>query len=603
VARDELVHGHGLNETGVQQKSEPEEPSELSHVYLRASYGLSCTEVLASPEEVRQLRVVLTHLSGPLAGETHSIDKTRFVVGGGPESDVRLDPDPASVPQAEIFQDNFEYYLRDLGSGAGTFVNDSQVGEVILLDGDQLQFGPDGPRLRLRVEAADGEIRKPVRIAVRDSVRKAGRLGATPARTVSGVLREMPRALARETTSRARAVLMGVVALSLLVSGAVLVQGVVSRRRLEREVVRVRTESASARRSLEGLRAELAEERRKVASLLAEHEEKTSHQVAALLEQERVLRERLSEAEASASSRGREITELRRSLAINTRRIAEQEHERTLAERVIRDKAGGVALVEGAYSFCDAEGKPLRELVVEKGAPRSLSEGEGLYTTAGSGPVHRKGYTGTAFLVSDRGDLLTNRHVAEPWWHDDEAEELAEKGFRPRLESLKAYFPALTDPVPLEVVRVSAKADVALVRGDLAGKRLPVLQIEKDPRKTLPGQPVILIGYPTGLDALLARLDEKVVDPIVAAVEGDEEKISAELARRHLIRPLATQGHLGDILENRLTYDASTALGGSGGPVFNQRGKVIGINAMFLPEFGGASFGVPISFARELLEE
>jgi S1-C subfamily serine protease len=572
-------------------------------VYLRASYGLSCTEVLASPEEVRQLRVVLTHLSGPLAGETHSIDKTRFVVGGGPESDVRLDPDPASVPQAEIFQDNFEYYLRDLGSGAGTFVNDSQVGEVILLDGDQLQFGPDGPRLRLRVEAADGEIRKPVRIAVRDSVRKAGRLGATPARTVSGVLREMPRALARETTSRARAVLMGVVALSLLVSGAVLVQGVVSRRRLEREVVRVRTESASARRSLEGLRAELAEERRKVASLLAEHEEKTSHQVAALLEQERVLRERLSEAEASASSRGREITELRRSLAINTRRIAEQEHERTLAERVIRDKAGGVALVEGAYSFCDAEGKPLRELVVEKGAPRSLSEGEGLYTTAGSGPVHRKGYTGTAFLVSDRGDLLTNRHVAEPWWHDDEAEELAEKGFRPRLESLKAYFPALTDPVPLEVVRVSAKADVALVRGDLAGKRLPVLQIEKDPRKTLPGQPVILIGYPTGLDALLARLDEKVVDPIVAAVEGDEEKISAELARRHLIRPLATQGHLGDILENRLTYDASTALGGSGGPVFNQRGKVIGINAMFLPEFGGASFGVPISFARELLEE
>jgi S1-C subfamily serine protease len=572
-------------------------------VYLRASYGLSCTEVLASPEEVRQLRVVLTHLSGPLAGETHSIDKERFLVGGGPESDVKLDPDAAFLPQAEIFRDNFEYYLRDLGTAGKTFVNERPVSQTVLLDGDLLEFGSGGPKLQYRRETAEGEVRKPVRIAVRDSVRKAGRLGATPARTVSGVLREMPRALARETTSRARAVLMGVVALSLLVSGAVLVQGVVSRRRLEREVVRVRTESASARRSLEGLRAELAEERRKVASLLAEHEEKTSHQVAALLEQERVLRERLSEAEASASSRGREITELRRSLAINTRRIAEQEHERTLAERVIRDKAGGVALVEGAYSFCDAEGKPLRELVVEKGAPRSLSEGEGLYTTAGSGPVHRKGYTGTAFLVSDRGDLLTNRHVAEPWWHDDEAEELAEKGFRPRLESLKAYFPALTDPVPLEVVRVSAKADVALVRGDLAGKRLPVLQIEKDPRKTLPGQPVILIGYPTGLDALLARLDEKVVDPIVAAVEGDEEKISAELARRHLIRPLATQGHLGDILENRLTYDASTALGGSGGPVFNQRGKVIGINAMFLPEFGGASFGVPISFARELLEE
>jgi hypothetical protein len=30
---------------------------------------------------------------------------------------------------------------------------------------------------------------------------------------------------------------------------------------------------------------------------------------------------------------------------------------------------------------------------------------------------------------------------------------------------------------------------------------------------------------------------------------------------------------------------------------------VIGINAAILPEFGGASFGVPISFARELLEK
>jgi S1-C subfamily serine protease len=516
---------------------------------------------------------------------------------------VRLDPDPESVPRAEIFQDNFEYYLRDLGSGAGTFVNDRQVGEVMLLDGDHLEFGPGGTKLGLRVETADGEVRKPVQIALRDCVRKAGRFGETPGRAMVGALREMPLALVRDTTLRVRAVLMGVVALSLIVSGAVLVQSVVSRRRLEREVVRVRTESASDRRSLEGLKAELAEERRRVASLLAEHEEETRRQVAALLEQQRVLRERLSEAEASASSRGREITDLRRSLASNARRIAAQERERTLAERVIRDKAGGVALVEGAYTFADAEGKPLRGLVNEKGELRSGAEGQGLYTTAGAGPVHRKRYTGTAFLVSEKGDLLTNRHVAEPWWHDEEARELAEKGFRPRLESLRAYFPALPDPVKLEVARVSTKADVALVRGDLGGKRLPVLQIERDPRKTLPGQPVILIGYPTGLDALLARLDEKVVDPIVSAVEGDEEKISAELARRHLIRPLATQGHLGDILPNRLTYDASTTLGGSGGPVFNQRGKVIGINAAFLPEFGGASFGVPISFARELLEE
>jgi len=401
---------------------------------------------------------------------------------------------------------------------------------------------------------------------------------------------------------RARVVLV-VIALSLVASGAVLLQSVVSRRRLEQQIAQVKKQSALDRRSLESLRAEVAEERRKAEALMARHEEETKRRAAALLERERILKERLSEAEASVEDRSREIADLRKALAANARRIADSERERTLAERVIREKAGGVAFVEGAYGFADAEGRPLRTSVGEDGGARIGSDGQKLYTAAGSGPVFRASYTGTAFLISDKGDLLTNRHVAEPWWHNDQVPGFAEKGFRPRLEYLRAYFPAVPDAIPLEVRRVSTKSDVALVRGDLGGRKLPVLELEKEPGKTRPGQPVILIGYPTGLDALVARLDEEVVDPIVESVGGDSEKFARELARRELIRPLTTQGHLGDILPNRLTYDASTTLGGSGGPVFNQRGKVIGINAAFLPDFGGASFGVPIAAARELLEK
>jgi len=412
-------------------------------------------------------------------------------------------------------------------------------------------------------------------------------------------LRVFPTQLSR--TGRARAVILAVIALSLAVSGGVLVQSVVSRRRLEEQIVQVKRQSAQDRRSLESLRAEVAEERRRAAALMALHEEESRQRLAALVERERILKARLSEAEASDADRSREIADLQRKIAANARRIADSERERTLAERVIREKGGGVAFVEGAYTFADTEGRPLRSLVDEAGAPRIGADGQRLFTTAGSGPVYRKSYTGTAFLIAGSGLLLTNRHVAEPWWQDEQVRELAEKGFRPRLEYLRAYFPAVPDALALEVLRVSTKADVALVRGDLKGRQLPVLEIEKEPGKTRPGQPVILIGYPTGLDALVARLDEDVVDPIVEAVGGDDERISRELARRQLIRPLATQGHLGDILPNRLTYDASTTLGGSGGPVFNQRGKVIGINTSILPEFGGASFGVPISFAGELL--
>jgi S1-C subfamily serine protease len=47
-----------------------------------------------------------------------------------------------------------------------------------------------------------------------------------------------------------------------------------------------------------------------------------------------------------------------------------------------------------------------------------------------------------------------------------------------------------------------------------------------------------------------------------------------ELARRNLIRPVTTQGHIGDVLPDKIVYDAQTTSGGSGGPLFNNEGKV-----------------------------
>jgi len=40
---------------------------------------------------------------------------------------------------------------------------------------------------------------------------------------------------------------------------------------------------------------------------------------------------------------------------------------------------------------------------------------------------------------------------------------------------------------------------------------------------------------------------------------------------------------------------------GSGGPVFNREGKVIGINHALIEGFGGSNFGVPARFAAPLL--
>jgi S1-C subfamily serine protease len=68
-----------------------------------------------------------------------------------------------------------------------------------------------------------------------------------------------------------------------------------------------------------------------------------------------------------------------------------------------------------------------------------------------------------------------------------------------------------------------------------------------------------------------------------------------------LIRPLATQGHIGDQQRDRIIYDAQTTSGGSGGPLFNRAGKVIGVNFAILEGFGGSNFGIPARFALALL--
>ena len=76
----------------------------------------------------------------------------------------------------------------------------------------------------------------------------------------------------------------------------------------------------------------------------------------------------------------------------------------------------------------------------------------------------------------------------------------------------------------------------------------------------------------------------------------------SEVAARSLIRPLSTCGHLGDVIGDTMIYDAATAHGGSGGPVFNSNGEVIAVNSGFIDGFSGGSMGVSVESLRPLLQ-
>jgi S1-C subfamily serine protease len=111
----------------------------------------------------------------------------------------------------------------------------------------------------------------------------------------------------------------------------------------------------------------------------------------------------------------------------------------------------------------------------------------------------------------------------------------------------------------------------------------------------------VLIGYPTGIEGILAKADTQVVQKIRAGAQNVTQ-IMSKVASQQLVRPTTTQGHIGDVLEDKIVYDAATTSGGSGGPLFNHNGKVIGITFAVLRDFGGSNLAVPVKYARELLK-
>jgi S1-C subfamily serine protease len=194
--------------------------------------------------------------------------------------------------------------------------------------------------------------------------------------------------------------------------------------------------------------------------------------------------------------------------------------------------------------------------------------------------------------------------VALPWWKNTAAEQLIAQGFQPRLLGLNAYFPGERRPFRLEMVGSSESSDLALCRFYAGNLSVPTPPLASGEAALNVGETVVLLGYPAGVEALLARLDESVAQDIVNATSSRKiADITRELAARGLIRPLPTQGHITAVLPTRLVHDAATASGSSGGPLLNRDGVVIGVNYAMFTEFTASNFAVPISAVRDFLRQ
>lgn len=204
----------------------------------------------------------------------------------------------------------------------------------------------------------------------------------------------------------------------------------------------------------------------------------------------------------------------------------------------------------------------------------------------------------TGFVIGD-GLIATNRHVVEPWWEDEDDQAAIAAGAVPRVEKLLAFFPDMADPIELTDPQVSPVVDLAVVRFQPPKDRAfrPVTLARGS---ATPGDPVVVVGYPLGVTVMLAKSPRKVYQRL--AFSTDTIDIARELAARKLIRPSATYGHLGDVVDERLIYDAPTAQGGSGGPVFNSAGQVIAVNTAYIDGFAGGTLGISVDLLRPLIQ-
>ena len=368
--------------------------------------------------------------------------------------------------------------------------------------------------------------------------------------------------------------------------------------RSQRQNVRVYTALAKLQTGIAGER-ELVELARKARAQVEQSATDSSEaQRQDLKRQNKELRDKIAGADPS------QVAELERQLRTSNDRLQRLETERTVAQDVIRSYSSSVCLLHVVVGFRD-KGSDLilrYTTMTANGSPLADTNGQTKVQLGGIGPEVRMDAFGTGFLVSAEGRIVTNHHVVEPWWKNDDIAELLKQAddLEPRIVEMTAYFPGISHGIPVALQKISSDADLAVVAGNISGLKLKLLSMDDSPKAAVSGQPVVLIGYPTGVDAILARTSEDAVRSIAAST-NDVTGLVTELAHRNLIRPTNTQGHIGDVLTDKIIYDAQTTSGGSGGPLFNAEGKVIAINVAMLRDFGGSNFAIPVRYAKPLL--
>lgn len=162
--------------------------------------------------------------------------------------------------------------------------------------------------------------------------------------------------------------------------------------------------------------------------------------------------------------------------------------------------------------------------------------------------------TGSGFILSSDGRLVTNAHV---------------------VEGAKAVKVTLKDGRELsgKVLGRDAITDIAVIK--VEAKNLPTVTLGSS-ETLIPGEWAIAIGNPLGLD-------NTVTVGIISALDRSSSQVGVPDKRVRFIQT-----------------DAAINPGNSGGPLLNSKGEVVGINTAIRADAQGLGFAIPIETAKRI---
>jgi serine protease Do len=597
-----------------------------------------------------QTRIVVRHLSGSKVNQVEQIplkDLHEITIGRDPSSGIAYDQrrdDVVSRQHAAIRiqngDDKLSFRLADLNSSNGTLLNGEPVtGEVELAPEDTIELGRGGPRFTFDVQP------RPDNLTARTRVMSA--MDANATRTMSTAAADIgpngkgTREIGAITGTRETA------------PG----KPSVGKETVMRMLFQERQKSS---------RVWMSSIAAVIAVLIAAGGGLWWHNRTVA---DQLRREAAAEAQNARAAAERQASQqMTQQLGANARDIVTKYGDSTVVVNVqwrMYDRLTGLPLFHKVIALNQKKSSPqlypafiklpngriVRWLTTSDGNRRNIAIG---LSSSGSG-----------FVVSDQGHILTNKHVAADWmtnfeeigWKKNAAHQgylvdysdsakkkvtfkiiqlddikneqrkwIPEEGgyvfaedipvliggnldnrrvFQGRNELLEVRFAGNRVSVQASLVRASTDADAALMKIDMSGLR-PVELDQRDDDVDV-GDRVMVLGYPGISAETFVRTSSVEVGRVgTGRVESVPEPTISEGIIQLKGRGYKEDGDVTILGSMGDTYQMSinsTGHGNSGGPVFNTKGQVVGLFTYGVNVAGDAAvtYAVPIKHGRALL--